>query len=378
VGQRVLVGLPAQLSGGPLGLQQALAAAEELDPARAPLVDPVELVGQIGLQVRQRPRGVFQLGVQRAQLAQRGPPQPGQAQLGGERQRRREVVVGGAAVAGPAQRPAQPQLGGGSQLAVVGGLRGRDDGAQQCGGDRVLAAADQRPAVHDLRLQHAGVVGGQLPQCPRGELACLGEVRCRGLRAAVVQQALADLRAERGEPGGGLGGDGTQGPLAGTRLVGGLLGGQLSGVGGAALVVQGQRHELEVGQHGGQRAECVHQQRRRREARVEQAGRLDRLVHRRVDPAGEQFDAGVPGQAGGALEVVVLGVEGRPRRPDQRDGQRGVRGGLGAAVGGRGRRGRDGRGVVQPGDAGVQVQGGVLLGTALDQRVAEQRPAGLP
>ena len=95
VGQRVLVGLPAQLPGGPLGLQQALAAAEQLDPAGAPLVDPVQLVGEVGLQVGQRAAGVVQLGVQRAQLAERRAAQPGEAVLGGQRQRGDEVLVGG-------------------------------------------------------------------------------------------------------------------------------------------------------------------------------------------------------------------------------------------------------------------------------------------
>ena len=97
VGERVLVGLAAQLAGGPLGLQQALAAAEQLDPAGAPLVDPVQLVGEVGLQVGQRAAGVVELGVQRAELAQRGPAQPRQAVLGGEGERGDEVLVGGRA-----------------------------------------------------------------------------------------------------------------------------------------------------------------------------------------------------------------------------------------------------------------------------------------
>src|SRR3712207_9163691 len=48
----------------------------------APLVDPVQLVGEVRLQVRQGPPGVVQLGVQRAQL-----PQRRAAQAGGERER---------------------------------------------------------------------------------------------------------------------------------------------------------------------------------------------------------------------------------------------------------------------------------------------------
>ena len=119
VGERVLVGLPAQLAGGALGLEQALAAAEQLHPAGAPLVHAVELVGQVGLQVRQRPAGVGQVGVQRAQLAQRGPAQPRQAVLGAQRQRRDQVLVGGGAVALPAQRATERQPGGG-QLRPVG------------------------------------------------------------------------------------------------------------------------------------------------------------------------------------------------------------------------------------------------------------------
>ena len=95
VGQRVLVGLAAQLAGGPLGLEQALAAAEQLDPAGAPLVDPVQLVVEVGLQVGQRPAGVVQLGVQRAQLAEGRAAQPGEAVLGGEGQRGDELLVGG-------------------------------------------------------------------------------------------------------------------------------------------------------------------------------------------------------------------------------------------------------------------------------------------
>jgi hypothetical protein len=125
VGQRVLVGLPAQLPGGPLGLQQALAAAEQLDPAGAPLVDPVQLVGEVGLQVGQCPRGVVQLGVQGAQLAQGGPPQPGQALLGAQRQRRRQVVVGRPGLAGAAQRAAQSELCRRGQRGVAGRGRGR-------------------------------------------------------------------------------------------------------------------------------------------------------------------------------------------------------------------------------------------------------------
>ena len=116
VGERVLVGLAAQLAGGALGLQQALAPAEQLDPAGAPLVDPVQLVGEVGLQVRQRAAGVVQLGVQRAQLAQRRPAQPREAVLGGQGERGDQVLVGrpfrrpAGAARGPA--PAAPRRAG--------------------------------------------------------------------------------------------------------------------------------------------------------------------------------------------------------------------------------------------------------------------------
>ena len=150
VGERVLVGLAAELAGGALGLQQALAPAEQLDPAGAPLVDPVQLVGEVGLQVGQRAAGVVQLGVQGAQLAQRGPAQAGEAVLGGQGERGDQVLVGLADVALPAQRPAQRELRGGELGAVGGGGGDADGGAQRPDRGGVLVEADQRPAVHDL------------------------------------------------------------------------------------------------------------------------------------------------------------------------------------------------------------------------------------
>jgi hypothetical protein len=68
----------------------------------------------------------------------------------------------------------------------------------------------------------------------------------------------------------------------------------------------------------------VDEQRAGRQDRVQQAGGLDRLVHRGVDAAGEQFDPCVAGQAGGALQVVVGGVEGGLGRADQRDREGGA------------------------------------------------------
>jgi hypothetical protein len=158
---------------------------------------------------------------------------------------------------------------------------------------------------------------------------------------------------------------------AGSAPVGGSRGQGGGDVGGAALVVQRQRHQLQVGQDGGQRAQRVHQQRAGRQAGVQQARGLHRLVHGGVDAAGQQLDARVPGQAGGTLQVVVLGVEGGAGGADEGDGQRGVRRGLRA-------------GVPVDGDVGgraggvVQVQRAVLLRAAVDERVAQQRVAGQP
>ena len=195
VGERVLVGLAAQLAGGPLGLQQALAPAEQLDPAGAPLVDPVQLVGEVGLQVGQRAAGVVELGVQRAQLAQRGPAQPGQAVLGGQGERGDQVLVGGAAVALPAQRPAQRQLRGG-QLGAVGGGRGdADGGAQRADRGGVLAEPDQRPAVHDLGgRRRRGSPAAAAPAPPR---RAGGPRRSTGRRTRARRRPAAPRPARR-------------------------------------------------------------------------------------------------------------------------------------------------------------------------------------
>ena len=189
-------------------------------------------------------------------------------------------------------------------------------------------------------------------------------MRSRGLGGALVEQALAELGAQLAEPGGG-GGDQRAGRRRRPERVG-VRGGRGGRLVRAALVVQRQRHQLEVGEHAGQRAEGVDQQRGRRQRGVEQARGLDRLVHGGVDAPGEQFDAGVPGQAGRALQVVVRGVEGGLGRAHQRDRQRGAGGLLAAGV----------LGVAaldQLGDAGVQVQ---RLGVVV-HRVADQREAGL-
>ena len=211
VGERVLVGLAAELAGGALGLQQALAAAEQLHPAGAPLVDPVQLVGEVGLQVGQRAAGVVQLGVQGAQLAQRGPAQPRQAVLGGQGQRRDQVLVGLADVALPAQRAAQRELRGGQLRPVGGGGGDADGGAQRPDRGGVLVEADQRPAVHDLRGNDARGVRREQLQRALGQQAGLGEVRGGRLGDAVVQQALAQLGAQLAEAGRGRGDAGRRG-----------------------------------------------------------------------------------------------------------------------------------------------------------------------
>jgi hypothetical protein len=189
-------------------------------------------------------------------------------------------------------------------------------------------------------------------------------VRRRGLGGALVEQPLAQLGAQLAQP--GRGGRDQQRRLAvlgsqGRRVPGGGAGRLV----GAALVVQREGHELEVGEDAGQRAEGVHQQGGRRHRGVEQARRLDRLVHGRVDAPRQQLDAGVPGESRGPLQVVVRGVEGGLGRTDQRDRQRRAGGLLGASIPGV-------AALDQVRDAGVQVE---RLGAV--HRVADQREAGL-
>ncbi len=237
--------------------------------------------------------------------------------LGREGQRGDEVLVGGPVVALPAQRPAQGELRGGQLGPVRGGRGDADGGAQRTGGGGVLTEPDEGPAVHDLGRDQAGGVRGQQFQRLLGQPASLDEVRGGRLGGAVVEQALAELGAQLAETGGRAGDDDQRVAVLGVERVG-LRGGGDRGLVRAALVVQRQRHQLEVGEHAGERAEGVHEQRGRRQRRVQQAGRLDRLVHGGVDATREQLDARVAGQPGGALQVVVGRVERGLGRADQR------------------------------------------------------------
>jgi hypothetical protein len=186
----------------------------------------------------------------------------------------------------------------------------------------VLTEAHQGPAVHDLRGDDARAVRRQQRQRLLGEHARLGEVRCGRVGHAVVQQALAQLGAELSQAGGRRG-DEHVGIAVVRPQRAGFGGSGDRDLVGPALVVQRERHQLQVGQHPGEGAERVDQQRARRQDRVQEAGGLDGLVHGGVDAPGEQLDARVAGQPGGALHVVVGGIEGGLRRAHQRDRERG-------------------------------------------------------
>ena len=258
VGQRVLVGLAAQLAGGPLGLQQALAPAEQLHPAGAPLVDPVQLVGEVGLQVGQRPAGVVQVGVQRAQLAQRGAAQPGQAVLGGQGQRGDEVLVGGrarrpgGAARGPAPAARRRAAPGRRWPTVIA-----DGGPQRAGRPRRArrGPTSAQPCT-TWAATTPGASGGSSSQRLLGQRA--GPRRSAGPPTRGRRRPADPRRARRTARPGGWRSSATSdagSPTSAPSDAG--LGRGERGLVRAALVVQRQRHQLEVGEHAGQRAEGV-------------------------------------------------------------------------------------------------------------------------